>query len=366
MIFREISLITIHVGFNFGSVLQTLATYRVLTKYARTVQVVNYRPQRVTIKYYFCHFKNLKEYIYKIILFPVYLINRFIYTRILKKYVNLTTPVYSIKQLRALSLKSDLFVTGGDQVWNSIHNQGIDVAYYWGFLDDSAIMIALSSSFGRDELFPDEYEYAKNRLKKYKMISVREATGKKIVESMGLKATHLFDPTFFLSKEQWQVYMPSRRIKDNYLLVYIPYNIVSKKEIYKKARWISKTRNLKIIAFSWTHKKESYADYTIRFASPLDFLGLMNEADYIITNSFHGTAFSIILNKQFCVYKPSHFVNRIESLLDSCKLRDRLIVSKISEDDVLKSIDYEIVNKILDTERKKAFNFLDEAIQKCI
>ena len=357
----KIAVLTIHVGFNFGSVLQTVATSKFLLKFADEVEVVNYVPARTTIKRYFINAIKIKKLIRKIILFPEYLYNRYIYGHSLRKYCKLSKPIYGREGMLRLP-QFDYYVTGSDQVWNSIHNEGLDKLYYWDFLSPTAKRIALSSSFGREDIDAEEKTEVKTLLSPYQAISVREKSAKHIVESMGLQATHLFDPTFFLSKEDWKVYMPKRKIKESYLLVYVPYNIVSKAEIYRVVRSISEKKHLKVVTFSWNYKKEPLADKTIRYASPLDFLSLMNYADYIVTNSFHGTAFSINLNKDFCVFMPSGFGTRILSILESCHLEDRLLTNYSQTNKVCDTIDYSPVNIILEGERQKAYDFMKQVI----
>lgn len=357
----KISFVTIHVGFNFGSVLQTIATNRFLSQFVDEVTLIDYRPQRVTLKRHFLCTRSIKKIIYKILFFPEYLYNLYIYRKDLKQNCKLSKPIYSREEILQLP-QFDYYVTGSDQVWNSIHNEGLNKIYYWEFLPSTAKRIALSSSFGREELDKEEKIEVKKLLSTYQAISVREKSAKYIVESMGLHAIHLFDPTFYLTKEDWQGYMPKRKIEEPYLLVYIPYNIVSKEEIYKTARVVSEKKHLRVVTFSWNYKKEPLADKTVRYASPMDFLSLMNHADYIITNSFHGTAFSINLNKQFCVYMPSGFGTRIYSLLESCQLQERLIHTEDNCDIIFKPIDYTPVNEIMEKERKRAYDFMRQAI----
>ena len=199
----------------------------------------------------------------------------------------------------------------------------------------------------------------------YKAISVREASAKQIIESMGYKATHLLDPTFMLNKEDWGKYKSKRLVKFPYLLVYLPYNIHDKQLIYTTARKIADEKGLKIVAFSWSIRPEKMADTTIYFANPGDFLSLMEYADYIVTNSFHGTAFSINLNKQFSVYLPTGFGTRIISILELCSLTQRLLKAEeiISKEKMNEKIDYKPVNKLLDEERMKTYAFLNEALK---
>ncbi len=143
-------------------------------------------------------------------------------------------------------------------------------------------------------------------------------------------------------------------------MVYTPYNIKDKEQIYKTVRTISNAKGLQVVTFSWDYWGERLADKTVYYASPGDFLSLMYYADYVITNSFHGTAFSINLNKQFWVYAPSMFSSRVSSIIRLLGLENRMIDGDIPESEIDDIIDYEKVNQKLDLERSRAMSFLKD------
>ena len=196
-------------------------------------------------------------------------------------------------------------------------------------------------------------------------MSVRESTAVSLLNELGLKNVQLLDPTFLIDKEEWKNYMPSNRIiRQPYLLIYAPYNTVDKDIIFHHAKIIAEKEKLKIVTFSWTYYKDKDADKTIRFAGPGDFLNLMTYADYVITNSFHGTAFAINLNKNFWVFMPSGFTTRISSVLDKFNLSNRLIDRVYTKEEwrYNTTIDFVKINSILQTEREKSIQFLNRAI----
>ena len=152
-------------------------------------------------------------------------------------------------------------------------------------------------------------------------------------------------------------------MKENYLFVYLPYNIENKDIVYRSVRKIAKAKNLKVISYSDNVFRDQYADKTIYFVDPGDVLSLIYHADYVVTNSFHGTAFSINLNRQFWVYMPSKFSTRISSILDLCGLSSRLLDKEITETQMNESISYDKPNTVLQQERDVAYNFLAQALQ---
>lgn len=362
---RTLSLLTIHLGSNFGSILQTIASVKVLDRLNFSVTVINYIPERCTWKRFFQ--KNSKSLfgIIKLLLgVPIVAVNKHIYNSYLCKYVKVSKPIYKRDDFKKECPQTDVYVTGSDQVWNSVYNEGLDKRYYFEGFPSNVIKISYSSSIGKEELDEREYEEMKSMLSSYKAISVREASAKILIESMGYKVVHLLDPTFMLDKDDWKQYMSRRLVKRPYLLVYLPYNIHDKGVIYQSVRKIAQSKNLKVVAFSWDIRPERLADKTVYFANPGDFLSLMYHADYIMTNSFHGTAFSVNLNKQFWVYMPTSYGTRIKSILDLCNLQHRLLQPDevISDNKIGKNIIFESVNSVLAAERQKTYDFLLEAL----
>lgn len=362
---KKIVFITVHVGSNFGSVLQTFATYYILTNMGYNVSVLNYIPPRVTIKGFFHNRKGICRKLWAIIGFPIVLLNKWIYSRFINIHCKLTKPYYSIETIKGDIPKADIYITGSDQVWNSSHNEGIDEMYYFTFLPKGSRVLSLASSFGRELLEKEEATMIKRFLDNYQYLSVREESGRKILSSLGYKnVEHLIDPTFMLSKEIWtKILIKKRVINYPYLLLYLPYNIVSKDIIYASARKIADRYKLKIVTFSWDVRKEMQADKTLFFTSPSEFLSLMFYADYVITNSFHGTAFSINLNKQFFVYQPSAFSTRIFDIICLTRLEKRYVTDTVSLDELCEEIDYLSVNKILEEEREKVEKYLLRALK---
>lgn len=355
--------ITVHVGFNFGSKLQAVATQVTLKKAGcNEVVCVNYIPPRVELKRYWTDaLHSPVKLLRRALFFPILLYTLHKYNGYLKKYCNLSAPIYAVDNFKTKCPKADVYVSGSDQLWNYKHNEGLDKRYFFDGIQGKKI--AYASSIGMTEL-PDDYaEYMKSRLSEYSAISVRESSAVELLKGWGVDATLVLDPTFMLDKDDWKKYASKRLVNEPYLFVYLPYNIVDKALIYRTVRKIATQKDLRVVTYSDYFLKEKEADKTVTFTTPGDILSLFYYADAVVTNSFHGTAFSINLNKQFWVYMPSNFSTRITSILDLCHLNSRLLTEEITEAQIAELIDYRQANAVLAIEREKALQFLTKALQ---
>lgn len=364
---KKVSFITIHVGANFGSVLQTIATSETLKRLGYEPICVNYIPPRVTNKRFWLLGdvslgKKILRFFWKFYALPERLINHRKYQGYLAKYVSLSAPIYPEDNYAHKCPQSDVYMTGSDQVWNMKYNEGLDTHYFFDGIFGKKISFA--SSVGYTELIDGGKEALKIYLSGYSSLSVREDSAVELLASLELKAEQLLDPVFMLNDTEWKGYTESeRKVKEPYLLVYAPYNTVDKSLIFRHARRIAEGEGLKVVTFSWTYFKDKDADYSIRFAGPGDFLNLMMNAEYIITNSFHGTAFSINLKKRFWVFLPSGFTTRITSVLTRFGLTERLIEDEVPADwDYKQPVDIARIEEVLAEERAKSLDYLTRAI----
>lgn len=354
--------ITIQVGFNFGSKLQTIATQNILEKVGfDEVECVNYVPPRVELKRYWKDaLQSPVKFLRRLLFFPVLLYSSWKYNCYFKKYCNLSSPIYAEDDFKKKCPKADVYITGSDQVWNYKHNEGLDKHYFFDGIE--GVKISYASSIGMTQLPKDYSDYMKEKLLEYKAISVREQSAVDLLSDMGIQTTLVLDPTIMLKKEEWKRFASKRLVEKSYLFIYLPYNIVDKELIYRSARIIAKEKKLEIVSYSESIVREKYADRTICFVDAGDVLSLFYYADTILTNSFHGTAFSINFNKPFWVYKPSNFYTRIDNILNLCQLSNRLLENEITINQINEVIDYSSVNTVLQREREVTFDYFNKAL----
>ena len=155
---KKVSLLTIHFGANFGSTLQTIATVEMLKRHGCKTRVVDYIPARYTWKRFFRRSLRSVTSVLKLpLLLFVEAANRYIYQSFLSRHVTFSRPIHAEDDFAAVCPKADIYVTGSDQVWNSLHNEGLDKHYYFDGFPDGTRKIAYDASIGSERTEADEY-----------------------------------------------------------------------------------------------------------------------------------------------------------------------------------------------------------------
>ena len=363
----KISVITMHRIYNYGSVLQAYATQRIFENVAGSCEIIDYiSPNRTKIaKFKDCpetlHEKKLRRVIYYIAKIPSFILKDITFGQFYKKYLHLTPQKYfHIEEMIKKPPKADIYVTGSDQVWNSKYNDGVDGSYYLNFISDKK-KIAFVSSFGTASISENESRIISPMLKQYSAISVREDEGIEILKRMNINASFLIDPTLQLDQDEWSRISSKRLYSDKYILLFLLYNEDNGASEY--AYRMAEEKGLKVVKLSWELRKPKGVDKLFTHRTPQDFLSLFKYADYIVTNSFHGVAFSINFNKQFSFIRRKELNGRIESLLRLTLLENRIVNDLNSNQLYETKINYRYVNEVLRIERNKAKDFLKKNVR---
>lgn len=369
----RILVVTMHKGNNFGSALQAYALSEVIKKIGHTPIILDYIPPRIRFRSEVL--KNLKSVLFS---FPIrkkysalrgiiqLFSSKCVYDHFFKENTNLTKPYYSIEQLQKHCPKADIYLTGSDQVWNSYHNRGIDHIFYLDFTPKNSKKISYAASFGKKQL--DEWEIPETRklLQRYQAISVREKSAIKILNDLEIPNGKLvLDPTLLLTSDEWRSRIPSINIKEKYLLIYSVEP--NKIRLIEYAKMIAQKLDLQIYLVEWGIKKISGVDKMLSFITPLELMSYFDNAAFIIASSFHGTAWSINLNKHFISIAPEKFSSRAKDLLNLLELSERYFEKdNFQLDKAMARINYEKPNQILEKFRKESKHYLIEAINKSI
>jgi len=275
---------------------------------------------------------------------------------------------YGYKNLCKGSLNYKTIITGSDQLWSPA---GLPTNFYnLNFVDDNVRKVSYSSSFGVKEIPWFQKKRTASFLKRLDYISMRENAGKEIVKKLiGKDVPVVLDPVFMLDKEEWERLIPNeRKISEKYIFAYfLGANIEHRKVVEK----IAKKTGLKIVTLrhldQYVKYDESFGDYAPYNVSPADFLNYIRNAEYVCTDSFHGSVFSIIHEKQFVVFnrysdKSKHSKNsRIDSLCDNLGINTCRYQGNI--DNIINNrIDYGLVEEKYKNLKRKSEDYLKKAL----
>lgn len=381
----KIGVITIEQVNNYGAELQATATIKVLQGMGYEAEIIdycyyknwNFKDTKISAPFvsmsvkgrlmYWVKYRLVNRVVAKVLpmVYPTVRrrIRRFedfhkINTRMSKRYL-------SMPELYRTKMDYDVYVVGSDQVWNPSASSSIE-PYFLTFAPKEAKKISYASSFGVNNIPASLYEKYKKQLSNIDYLSVREQTGVCLVKTLtGRDATCVLDPTLLLNKEQWgnimhaYPHMPSR-----YILVY---QLLPSETLPSLAMRMGE--DMKCLVYYLT--KRAYAVncpkgmMEIKDAGPAEFLWLIKNASCVVTNSFHGTAFSVNFGTPFyAVLNPNRGSNaRITSLLNSVNLMDR-IVYEGDKLPIFSFYDADYVQKHIEMLRKDSISFLEKALEK--
>lgn len=359
----DIKVITRHAPSNYGSLLQAIATTKIIEKLGHKCTIINYiRKDERGLQAIFTTLKNKKEWndnhikkiLYIILRYPSELIAQYKFDQMRNKYIHLTKRYKNEKELS--DLKADIFMTGSDQVWGPTLNGNFDKVYFLSFVKNQT-KVAYAASFGKtvfDDVTLNTYKYF---LKTYNKITVRENSALNILEKMNLKSLgQVLDPTLLITKEEW-FSLIKRNINKKYILVYQIHNDT---QLGKYAESLAKHLKLPLYRISPSFHQIIRSGKFIYLPSLGNFLAYLKNCTYLITDSFHGTAFAINFNIQFIEILPNNKTeSRNLSLLTLTKLESRIIRNFSDYSIVNTPINYKEVNYILERERKKSIKLLN-------
>ena len=345
---KKVGIITIVNVNNYGAELQAFATFRKLQLMGYNAEIINYLYYKDWryIDSKMSRSFNSMSIKGKIIYFAKYRVASFVLNKILplickdvkQRIANFNSfhqhntrfsKLYkSMKDLYTDTPIYDVYMVGSDQVWNPNASSSIE-PYFLTFAPHSALTVSYASSFGVSKI---ENNSIANRIKlglsSIKTISVRESSGVNLVKELtGRTAQLVCDPTLLLNKSEWTMFMkPVSNMPQRYVLIY---QLSESDAIVKLATRIGKQEQIpvyRICKRAFKVKKDKGV-VNILNAGPSEFLSLITNASFIITNSFHGTAFSINFDVPFYTVVSAKKKNNncMESLLDYVGLGKRIV-----------------------------------------
>lgn len=361
----KVDLLTLHCIKNYGSVLQTYATEQLLGRYFDEVETINFiradANDETMMEEWTKDDQGAKKIVKKIGLYPMAQRYKKVFNTFLEKYVHTTEQKYYCDEdFKKYPIKADAYCVGSDQVWNSSWNQGFLPAMFLEFAPDNAMKFAFCSSFGKTKLSDKEMEQAKPLLERLNYISVRESTALPVLEDIGINGgIHLLDPTLLLSSDFWSKIAADRMVAEDYVLVY---QLNPNSEFDKYASEFAKRKGMKLVHIGMRMKDKKKDGKVFIMPKVEEFLSLIKYASYVITDSFHGTAFSINFNREIVDIYPNEFSTRLHSILDWAGLLSRHLEGYDNYEIADTPTNYAPINEKLEQERDKAMEYLQAIV----
>lgn len=351
---KKIAIITIFDEDNYGNRLQNYATQEILKKHGNMPYTIinnSYYNNQINLMKY--SIKKVLKVFLNLIKKPTDRLKNF--RNFNNKYIN-TSEFMHIKNAHKISHKYDYFVCGSDQVWNPhfMRLSPIDLLTF----SPKEKNIALSASFGVSSLENHHLERCKKAFSNFKAISVREVQAQNLLLEMGVYNSEvLIDPTMMLTDKEWEkIESRPKYVNNNYMLIYYLGEMSDEQRIFIEN--IALENNSDIIYLCDKNFPEYYA------SGPDEFLYLVHHASLVITDSFHACVFSILYKTPFYVFDRVDdnvkMNSRIETLLSKFHLEDRLVKEYSSYN---LNINYENIDDILENERKKFDDFINNNIK---
>ena len=388
---KKVGIVSCYFQHNYGSMLQALATQMVLDK-------LNYKNETINVSGFNSEIKKAKLlYFVKASLTSDILLSKFgmaknvlikklskneyaemsrvraeKFDTFSKKWFRLSMKYTSKKELGDSCEKSySSVLVGSDQLWLP---GNIAADYYTlNFVPSTVNTIAYATSFGQSSLPKDSARKAVLFLKKIRHISVREESGQKLVKELAERNVPIVcDPTLLFTGDEWLKIQKEEPIVDgNYILCYFLGNNPPHREFAKR---LKEATGCKIIALThldeFVKSDEGYADYTPYDVDPADFLNLIRNAQYVCTDSFHCSVFSMLYKKIFFTFKryarntKSSTNSRLDTLFQLAGITGRVLEGT---EDIQKcldmEIDYETVHDNLEKIREKSYQYLINALE---
>lgn len=361
---KKIGLLTWHHYGNVGSNLQAIAMQNIFTTQSTETEFINYRP-----KYREPWYRNLIRLICSSIadFYPHLLpeILRFRAYSFQKHYMKQSKLIKKVEELANEAYRYDAVICGSDQIWapNVFKKE-----YLLSFVPDEIKKFSYAASIGLN-IIPDNLidNYIKY-LKRFQLIGIREVQGAKLISALipecSEKIVDVLDPTFLVPVKFWDDISILPKYNDNYLFCYFLGDNEWQREYASK--WAHE-HGLKVIIYSNYNTDSQYADYHISFMGPREFVGYIRNAFHVMTDSFHGTTFSIIYKKQFNIFyrfadnDPICQNSRINNLIDKFGIGNSVVFQNMQNDC---DIDYKIVNNKIEHEILKSKEFANEILKQ--
>lgn len=340
---------------NYGAVLLAYALEKKLLSMGYNAETISWLPDEVRYPWAFSYLKKvgMRHYFLRLGYFMVFILPRQRKMRSFRRLFANSQKEYRDKTIADVKDIYDIFVIGGDQLWN-YKKEYFCIYNFLPFIEEKYRKVAYAASLSQDFMREGFAEEFRSLVEGFGYVTTREERGREIIENFcDIKAPRVTDSAFLLDAKEWRDL--SRRPKDTgYVFVY---QVQSDVELIEFAQSLAKEKNLKIIFCPFPLKKQIRC---IRkpYPSVEEWLGFMECADYVVTDAFHGIVFSLIFNREFYCEISEYGKDtgsRITNILEIYDLRERLINGREYAQSIKAAkIDWQKVNGIINKEQAEA------------
>lgn len=355
----KVSIVTFHSAYNYGAILQAYALQSYLNENFGATSILDYHNEHIDKSYRMPQLSdftsNPKNAVFRISQAILYRGKNKKIDKFCKENLCLTKR-YSRENINAAQNEADVFIVGSDQVWNYLIVDR-DRTFYLDFAQNKTTC-SYAASFGVDHV-PDNYiDFYNTQLNKIDFISVREEQGVGLVKKLSNKeAISMPDPTLLLEQRIWNEMCITPDFKSPYILVY---KITKADKLIEFAKMLSSKTGFQIIYVPNDLKSGSIGSLKLN-VGPQEWLGYIRNAEYVVTNSFHGTVFSIVFGKRFFTEisnKVNSTTSRLRSLLETFDLTNRTI-DKFNDSMIGIGFSKDKIQNVLENQRLKAYNYFE-------
>ena len=363
----RIGILTYHRAENYGALLQAYATMTYLRSMGHKVSFVDYWP-----KYHSDFFsifslgifrkKNIKGKIMMLFRLALWGIPKYIRKSRLQRFMHKRLGVSRLPLYTNDDCKTeqyDMVVYGSDQIWRkqNLGGVGFDSWYFGSDNVQSLRKVVYAGSMGAVSLDSKDEAFVLQQMKNFDALSVRERDLHDFFSSKGIESQLVCDPVFLLSKNEWLEVASRKSTKIKYILFY---NLLNSPNSVSFANQLSKKTGLPVIEIN---KVLNFSRFISRryvsCASVEQFLGLISHAEYVVSNSFHGVAFSMLFERNFFAVGMGKKANRVVTLLQISGILDRYI-DKDFPIDYDKPILYAVVNERINAIKQLSMCYLNQ------
>lgn len=362
----KIGILTFHRALNYGAVLQCYALYHTLSEMGHDVEVIDYRPEAIE-KYRMlfrwqdfkgaCGVKGKMRYLAS----SLALIDSKVKTArkfddFISKNLNVSAIVMNESDMPDYY---DAIFFGSDQIWNPLTCEGLDKIYYGSFEKHNARFIGYAVSIGREDLITGRLSNTfKSYLTNFDKLSVREKAFQLFLsDKFQYKSQLVCDPSLLMQKKQCEKIAVNPQDR-NYVVLF---SLTGNPYAMSLALRVANQLNAEVVSLCAEMNMIKRKSYHRGPLSINEFLGYIKNSKCVITDSFHATSFSIIMNVDFYTFRQKNNNDRSQMILDVSGLSDRMI----DADDIVvySPVDYIGVNRRLNEYREKSLNFIVESLK---